>query len=518
MSEGAKPRIMRSPGPVADAFLRSRAFIKICLGPVGSGKTMAMLNSGLMVGARQGAVEGPGGILRRSARIGVIRETYPALKSTTLKSWFRIVPESEGVFNWTPPYTHKFSKIIRRDKKTNNPLEIVDLEFEFRAIGDQSVEEACRSWEVNAALVEELDLQPPDLIPFLTGRVGRFSDLDPSLVVDPQIVAVLNMPDVESHAYQLAMDRQIEGLSDDEAKLLEETLQGRKLIDTYIQPGGMEPDAENLHNLPGGRGYYVLQIAANKNKPGYVDRMVHCKPVPLMHGMPVNSGFVFTRHVRECQWDRRRKLIVGIDNGLFAAAVFCQRNELGEFRTLGEVVNLAPGGKGLLKVGPTAFGKKVRQALLDQFPGITAEDVKLVGDPAMFAAADRTDGEQDWRKAVEVALDFGRIHKAKSNRQLLRNTAIWNAQGEQDGYYIDPRCKHLIKAHIGGYRYQKAELGTGETRGELEIAETIYTHVADAEQYAALEGEHVISDIRGQPRGGGHAVVNESDFDVFSGS
>jgi hypothetical protein len=59
-----------------------------------------------------------------------------------------------------------------------------------------------------------------------------------------------------------------------------------------------------LHNLPGGRGYYVLQIAANKHKPGYVDRMVDNKPVPMQHGQPVNADFDFTEHRREIEWDR----------------------------------------------------------------------------------------------------------------------------------------------------------------------------------------------------------------------
>ena len=30
-------RRLRSPGPVADAFMRSRAFIAVIIGPVGSG-------------------------------------------------------------------------------------------------------------------------------------------------------------------------------------------------------------------------------------------------------------------------------------------------------------------------------------------------------------------------------------------------------------------------------------------------------------------------------------------------
>jgi len=508
-------RRLRSPGPVADAFMQSRAFIVNIVGPVGSGKTMSALQKGLRIGAMQGGVKDHNGVIWRKARIGVIRESYPSLKSTTLKSWFNVVPESEGKFLWSAPFTHSFRKILKRDGE-GRPIDVLDIEFEFRAIGDQTVEEACRGWEVNAVIVDEADLQPEDLVPFLTGRIGRFSDLDASLVVDPQIIISMNMPDIENHAYQLAFDKELGGLSEQDRIDLADALGGRPLIETFVQPGGMEPTAENLHNLHNGRGYYVLQVAANRHKPGYVDRMVHNKPVPLMHGKPVNAEFSYTTHVRECVWDRRRKLIVGIDQGLYAAAVACQRTDQGQFRSLMEVANLAAKSKALLKVGPSAFGKKLRQALLDHFPGITPDDVRFVCDPAAFAAKDREDSEHDWVLACQKALNFGRIYKAKSNVAGLRNEVIWQAQSSIGGYYADPCCRHLIKAHSGGYRYQKEQLGTGEIRANLEIAETIYTHVADAEQYAALEGEFVISDIRGKPRVNPAMIINDSEFDVFA--
>lgn len=517
MKAPSKPRRLRSPGPVADGFMRSRAFICTIIGPVGSGKTMAALQKGLRVAAGQGGVKDENGVTWRKARIGVIRESYPSLKSTTLKSWFNIVPEDEGKFLWSAPFTHAFRKILRRDAE-GRPVDVLDVEFEFRAIGDQTVEEACRGWEVNAVIVDEADLQPSDLVPYLTGRVGRFSDLDPSLVVDPQIIISMNMPDIDNHAYVLAMDREIEGLNEDDKAQLSVALGGRELIETFVQPGGMAADAENIHNLPNGRGYYVLQVAANKHKPGYVDRMVHNKPVSLMHGKPVNAEFSHGAHVGECMWNPRRKLIVGIDQGLFAAAVALQRDEYGNIRTLFEVVNLSDDRKRLLKVGPTAFGKKLRNAIIERLPGIEKEDIKFVCDPAAFAADDRKDNEHDWVLSCQKALNLGKIHKAKSNRAALRNEAIWQAQSDRDGYMVDPSCRHLIKAHSGGYRYQKEELKTGETKGTVEIADTIFTHVADAEQYAALEGEHVISDIRGKKRRPeGTRVRNDSDFDVFGG-
>lgn len=516
MTTPTQRRRLISAGPIAEAFMRSRAFISVIIGPVGSGKTMAALQKGLRLAAMQKGVRDDSGVRHRKARIGIIRESYPSLKSTTLKSWFNIVPEHEGDFLWSGPFTHTFQKILRRDSE-GRPVDVLSVEFEFRAIGDKTVEQACRGWEVNAVIVDEADLQPEDLVPFLTGRVGRFSDLDASLVVDPQIIISMNMPDIENHAYKLAMDKDIGGLSDDDKALLAEVLNGRPLIETFVQPGGMEPTAENLHNLPGGRGYYVLQIASNKHKPGYVDRMVHNKPVPIMFGKPVNGEFLYSAHVGPVIYEPRRKLIVGIDQGLFAAAVGLQRNEYGQIRTLFEVVNLSDNSKTLLKVGPTAFGRKVRAKILSRFPDIDEDDLYLVGDPAMFAAKDRQDSEQDWRLACQAAIGMGRIHKAKSNAQGLRNDAIWRAQADRGGYLVDPCCRHLIKAHSGGYRYQKEELGTGEKRGHLEIADTIYTHVADAEQYAALEGEHVISDLRGKVRSTGRVVINDADFDVFGG-
>jgi hypothetical protein len=499
--------------------MQSRAFICGIIGPVGSGKTMAALQKGLRLAAQQGGRVDDKGVLWRKARIGVIRESYPSLESTTLKSWFNVVPESEGKFGWRAPYVHKFRKILRREgnRPDGRPIDVLEVEFEFRAIGNLSVEEACRGWEVNAVIIDEADLQPEDLVSFLTGRIGRFSDLDPESVVDPQIILSLNMPDIENHIYQLLMDHELDTgeLSEEDRAELDRVLDGRPLIEAFIQPGGREPNAENLHNLSGGRGYYILQVASNKHKPGYVDRMVDNKPVPLQHGQPVNEKFVHSAHVRPLPFDRRRKLIVGLDQGLFAAAVALQRDQGGDIRTLAELVNYDPKKKKLLKVGPSAFGRAVKAMLGERFPELTPDMIRVVADPAAFAADDREDNEHDWIRACQKTLGL-KIHRAKSNKAALRNEAIWQAQDRTGGYAVDPSCKHLIKGHLGGYRYAKAELGTGETRGHLEIANTIYTHVADAEQYAALEGEHVIGDIRGKERRRAPVKV-DGNFDELGG-
>lgn len=508
MSLDVETRVLNSPGPISDAFLLSRAFIKVIIGPVGSAKTMTALRALQRVATVQKGRLDDRGVLWRKARVGVIRETYPNIEKNTLPSWFDIFPEALGKFTWKAPYTHRLQLILDEDAD-GNAIDVCDFEIEFRAIGDRSVEEACRGWQVAAVMVDEADLQPPELLAFLTGRVGR-GGIDASMMVDPQIILSLNAPYMDNWVYGLAVEKNLGQISDE----LREILGDRELLEVFIQPGGREPDAENLHNLP--PGYYQVQAAANVHRPDYVARMIDNKFVPMQHGQPVNPQFDYRRHVRKLEYDPRRPLIVGVDQGLFAAAVASQRTIMGQLRTLREAVMFREDGRSLAKIGPSAAGAMVRTMIAENFPNLHPDNLRIVADPAAWAAIDREDAELDWIKAFQKALGH-RVRKAKTNKAALRNEAIWAAMSEHDGYLVDPSCKHLIRGHLGGYHYRKAEVGEGgrETRGHLEIADTIHTHVCDAEQYAAIEGEHVVADIQGKPRRRG-VVRLDSDFDVFA--
>lgn len=503
-------RSLNSPGPISDAFLLDRSFISIIIGPVGSAKTMTALRKLRRVGMRQKGRLDARGVYWRKARVGVIRETYPNIEKNTLPSWFRIHAETDGKFTWKAPFTHRLQLILAQDA-AGKATDVCELEVEFRAIGDRSVEEACRGWEVVAVLIDETDLQPAELLAYLSGRVGRSSDLDPSMVVDQQIIMSLNAPYMDNWVYGLAIEK---NLGDWVDPALSEILGTRPLLTTFIQPGGREPGAENLHNLP--RGYYQLQVAANRHRPDYIARMIDNKFVPMQHGQPVNPQFDYTAHVRELDWDKSRMLIVGFDQGLYAAAVASQRLALGQLRSLREVVSFRDNGI-LSKLGPTAFGQMVKAMLAEHFPDVREENIRLVGDPAAWAASDREDSEHDWILAFRQAIGL-KPHRAKTNKAALRNEAVWRAMSARDGYAVDSRhCPHLIKGHLGGYRYAKGDMKDGETRGHLDIADTVFTHVCDAEQYAAVEGAHVIADIRGRQRRAGARIVNDSGFDVFAG-
>lgn len=504
MSGFHRPIILNSPGPVADAFLHDDSFVSICIGPVGSGKTLTGLQKMLRNGAMQNGRIDRKGVTWRRARWCVLRESYPNIDKTIMPSWFKLVPEAQGKFSWKAPYTHRFVKVLRRDAETGQPIDLLDMEVEFQAIGDLSIEALMRGKEVNGFMTDEADLQPQEILEFGAGRVGRFNDLDPKLVVNQQLIFTSNMPWIGNWLYRVGIERSLGEMFDDPE--LVAALKGRKMLECYVQPGGRSSSAENIHNLPD--GYYALQVAIGKHKPGHVARMVDNIPTPPMHGQAVYPGFRHDLHVAKStiEWDKTRPLIIGMDQGLYAAAVFMQRDWMGRLRVLAEVVFVKKDGRNLEKVGGTAFGRAVAQKLADRFPGIQPSMIVARADPAAFPAKDTPPEAFEWILQVQAQMPKGvRIRPAKSNSPELRQESVRKAQNDNDGYLVDPSCTHLISGHLGGYHFANDNLRDGETKGHTTVADTIHTHVCDAEQYGAMEGENVINILRGKKRGDPHS-------------
>jgi hypothetical protein len=69
-------------GPTVERFHASNAFVRGLMGPVGSSKSTACCIEILSRAQEQKAFQGV-----RRTRWAVIRNTYPELKSTTIKTW-----------------------------------------------------------------------------------------------------------------------------------------------------------------------------------------------------------------------------------------------------------------------------------------------------------------------------------------------------------------------------------------------------------------------------------------------
>ena len=93
-------REYRTRGTLAQ-FHASDAFARGLMGPVGSGKSTACAME-IFERARQQAPDSEG---VRKTRWAVIRNTYPDLRTTTLKTWKEWFPEHLFSINYTSPIT-----------------------------------------------------------------------------------------------------------------------------------------------------------------------------------------------------------------------------------------------------------------------------------------------------------------------------------------------------------------------------------------------------------------------------
>ena len=111
-----------SESPTVWKFLQDDSFVRGLMGPVGSGKTFASLAEVILRAVKQppSPVDGI-----RYSRFAVIRNSYPELRTTTIKTWQEIFPENTwGQMRWSPPITHHI-KLPPRDGAAGLDCEVI---------------------------------------------------------------------------------------------------------------------------------------------------------------------------------------------------------------------------------------------------------------------------------------------------------------------------------------------------------------------------------------------------------
>lgn len=474
-----------APGPIADAFMRDPAEIVILNGPVGSGKTTAALMKAANVAARQAPSQrhtapGPGTSERwpvRRVRGCVVRDTYRQLWRSTMPSWFSRFPRTLGSFTGAEnaPASHVITFALR-DRT------LAELQMDFVAIGDQAVEDVLRGYEPTFFYHNELDLLAREVFTYSIGRYGRFPPMEDGGPTWQGILADCNAPELDGWLYEdvfLATPAELKARG----------------ISLHRQPGGLDPGAENLPNLPGGRAYYERQVANAED--WYVQRMVHNRPGFSRAGKPVYTEWNDLVHVAPVDHPGvpALPLIVGLDAGGSPAGIFAQRLPSGVWLVLDELVS-EPG------TGPRRFGQMLAQRLRERFPGF--DTVPGICDPSALYGADRTAGEKDWSEIVAAEAGI-RIRPAPTNNP----TARWEAVRRPltmliDGrpaFQLNPRCRVLRAGFNAGYRFRKIA-GTSARINTDQADKTAESHPHDALQYGmSWGGEDVaIRQRRGDER------------------
>lgn len=532
-------RELKRIGATMDRLIASRAFIIGAMGPVGSGKTIGISTFFQHLGARQkGKLNGQGQLIRKS-RFAMIRDTYPNLDRNTIPSWNKVVPRHVGRFVASSPRVHQFAYVLKRDghllDKDAKAIDICQVEMEFRAIGNNTVEDALRGLEVTAALVNEADRTHPDILTYLAGRVGRYNDLDPELVVDPCILLDLNGTDDENWTHKVLVEH---ALDEDVERAIREVSGDRPLIEYFEQPpailegpeypGGwmVNPKAENVENLP--RGYYERQYAFAKARGNqtYIDRMLRSKFTPPRSGRSVFPEYIEEIHCADFEAIPGFPLLIFADQGLLGAVLVCQLVK-GQLRILEEVACVFETEDDEIEVvqmGGETLGRQVRDLLQARYPGFKIGDA--VCDPA-GAAGEGAINFKSWRQDFQRGLGH-KVRKARVPKNALAprlkavRTRLTRTIGADRALVVHKRCTMTRRAFRTKYYYQRIGKGSGDGYYSDEPKKVQgYADLMDALQYGCFEIEKGLdltpaADSR-LGHNGGPPMVNDSEFDVFKG-
>lgn len=491
----AMPTVRRDPGgrkvyapdgQVLADFLRDRSHVSIIRGSIGSGTSSAAMMKVYSIAMEQRSHPETG---LRHTRWGVVRNTYPDLKNTTVKTWLDWFPEKPyGRFYWDRPFRH----VIR----VGDML----LEAHFFALDSSDDIRKMRSLEVTGWLFNELEFIDKEIVDEAESRTGRFPAVKDGGPTWDGIIADMNAPR-EDHWVPLMMGE----VPLPESMTEEERLAYRK-PDTwayFVQPPSMRENKDASGTL---LGYEINEAAENLLwlKPGYyeekikgktkqwIDSRVLNKITVFVDGKPVWQQFNPDTHVSKTPLEPIEgwPVYVGLDFGRNPAAVFGQLVN-NRWRIFGEVTAHDVGASIFAPIVKRALTLRLgnwRSARLDREGRRGDEEfqVDFFGDPK----------GQDGTQADETtAYDIFRSHDmpvmpapVKNNHiqtrlEVVEHAMITMANGSPRFVVCGTHCRTLKVACEGGYHFARIK---GTSRHQDTPEKDRYSDIADACQYMML--------------------------------
>lgn len=451
----------RFPGPVAEAFFHDRGFISFIQGPYGSAKTTTAFFK-LLARAMRMPVCKDG---MRRYRALVLRDTYRRMERTAIRSWLKWFPKEVG--HWEGGQDRPSKHVLELEDLDGVPLH---FEIEFAAVGDLDVEDFMGGYEITDLYLNEVNLQTQDALTYGAGRCGRYpsmKDLPLGAKFDYGVLGDLNAPDPDSWILKLQF-----GELDAELAHLGKT-------SFFLQPGGRDPNAENISNLP--PDYYTRLALANAHQSWWVSRMIDNKPGYSRHGKPVYESYNDKLHAaaNPLSIQKDLPLLFGFDAGMHPSCAIGQQRPNGQIRIVKEFL---PGW-----IGPTRFAELIRLWLEQHAPD--AKIGKAWADPTSFDGADAEGGELSWVKIVENGVGI-KIAPAPSNEPSIRQDAVKQMldhliDGREPGLLISPDCVELRKGFSSNYRFVKIKTDLGDGYA-YKPQKNDSSHIHDALQYLVL--------------------------------
>ena len=421
--------------PTIKAFSRDDSFIRGLMGPFGSGKSSGCVIEIVKRAVRQ--APGPDGV--RRTRWAVIRNTYPQLRDTSVKTFHQ----------WLPP--EHFGKWLDRDHLyTITAIEGCHIEVLFRGLDRPDHVRNLLSLDLTGAWVNEAREIPWTIIKALRGRVGRYPAMRDGGPTWAGIFMDTNPPDADSWWYKLFEEQRSEGVA------------------IFKQPSGRSERAENKANLP---ARYYENMLADATDTEWIKVYVDGEYGFVIDGKPVYPEYSDAIHCAEFQSLDKAPVYRGWDFGLTPACVFTQ---------------LAPNGQWLVfdeltadSLGVDRFSDEALEHCGRYYPDREFVDV---GDSAGEQRA-QTDEKTVFQILHAKGIEIWPGQQTLTIRLESVRKPLGRLIGGKPGLLLHPRCKMLRKGFQGGYQFRRMQ--TASERYADVPDKNAYSHPHDALQYVA---------------------------------
>jgi len=474
----------RPQGATLQALGQSTKDVQIIRGPLGSGKTKAVVFKIIKLLCEQR----PNAAGVRQSRVAAIRNTYPDLQTTTIREFKECVSPVMGrLINGHPPM-FKFDFDLPDGTR-------VEAEIDFLALDRPDDVRKLRGTQYTFAWLNEVKELPKAVPDMVMGRIDRYPT--PGFSSWVGWIADTNAWDEDHWLVQWEQDW-LEGKMPD--------------YEFFTQPGAVmpceadhpeaarsengtywrvNPEAENLIVLR--KDYYHRQIAGHKDD--WIKVNLANEIGLSIDGKPVHSDYQESVHRAKAILKPMLgiPIYVGLDFGLTPAAAFAQRIPEGRWHVLDEIV-FEDGDAVKL-----ANELKVKCAEIRGEIGVNKNDTESLkfvfrGDPSGDSRAD-----SDSSTAFQVLRNNGIPALAASgNDPSLRRGALDRPLTRMvnggPGILVSPKCKHIRKGLAGAFQYKRIKVSGTEKFKDVPD-KNLWSHVCEALEYALMDaGEHSVAD------------------------
>lgn len=454
------------PNPSGRIFHADSTFVKLIMGPYGSGKSTICCHE--IVRHAMAMPKWKSG--RRRAKWLIIRNTSGELQSTTLQTWLSWFGELGDIRKRQKPlltYEHTF----------NDGFGVIELELVFIALDSDDDVRKLKSIEATAAYINELSEVPQSVLHHLIGRVNHRYPSQ-SFCSEPYwsgIIADTNPPD-EDHWINADFEKnptpnykifyQPSGLLENEDGTLVRDKWG-----TYQQ----NPQCDNYANLS--PDYYPK--LAEKRTEGFIK--VYCRG---KYGIVENGKRVYPEYNDDLHSTPRIDAIqgapihLGWDFGLTPACIVFQVTPRGQVRVLKEYI--------AQDMGIRTFAKNI------VIPGLQTDFVYCkVGMSTADPAGEAGDVIMEELSCIGELNDLGiKTNSASSNDPSVRISCVryfLNMMIDGQPAFLLSRegAPTLRKGFINGYVFKRLSV-SGDERYQDKPFKNKFSHPHDGFQYGVM--------------------------------